>query len=73
MIEPGKAAREYVVRAQVAGVSWPLPADLDEGSLEQLLFSPGPAEGDRPLPDWPMVHQELRRKGVTLAQKFTPG
>ena len=60
-------AREYVVRAQAAGVSWPLPADLDDAALERLLFPPGPTEGQRPLPDWPLVHQELRRKGVTLA------
>ena len=59
--------REYVLRAQAAGVTWPLPADWDDGKLGQVLFPPVQAEGDRPLPDWPVVHQELRRKGVTLA------
>ena len=60
-------AREYVVRAQAACLPWPLPADLDEEGLERLLFPPDPAEVERPLPDWPQVHQELRRKGVTLS------
>jgi transposase len=60
-------AREFVVRAQAAGLSWPLPADLDDAALERLLFPPAPGEGQRALPDWPVIHQELRRKGVTLS------
>ena len=30
--------REYLERAQGAGLTWPLPADLDDGRLEALLF-----------------------------------
>jgi len=59
---------EYVRRAQEAGLSWPLPADLDDGVLERRLFplpSTLPA-ALRPLPDWAEVHAELRHKGVTL-------
>ena len=29
---------EYENRARQAGLSWPFPEDLDEGSLESLLF-----------------------------------
>jgi transposase len=59
---------DYVLRAQAAGLSWPLPEDLDEEALEQLLFPPAarPPRG-RPVPDWAELQAELRRKGVTLA------
>lgn len=59
---------EYLRRAHVAGLTWPLPAELTEAELELRLFPP-PVTGaaaERPLPDWAVVHRELRRKGVTL-------
>jgi transposase len=59
---------EYVRRAQVAGLSGPLPEALDAAALERLLF-PARRAGQfptPPLPDWATVHQELKRKGVTL-------
>jgi len=58
----------YVQRAQAAGLSWPLPEGLDEAALERLLFPPSPAHSLFPplAPDWAQVHQELKRKGVTL-------
>jgi transposase len=60
--------RDYVLRAKAAGLSWPLPEGMDEEQLERLLFPPPPASSrQRPEPDWPSIHQELRRKGVTLA------
>lgn len=58
----------YIRRAERAGLSWPLPSELGDVQLERLLFPPPlcvPAS-QRPLPDWAKVHQELRRKGVTL-------
>jgi transposase len=60
---------EYLRRAGTAGVSWPLPAGLDEAALERLLFPPpASAKGRRiPEPDWAAVHRELKRPGVTLA------
>ena len=59
---------EYLSRAAAAGLSWPLPAEMDEAMLERLLFPPPTlvAPSDRLLPDWSQVHTELRRKGVTL-------
>jgi len=59
--------RDYLLRAEAAGLRWPLPEEPDEEALEQLLFPPAPdASRHRPLPDWPALHQELRRKGMTL-------
>jgi transposase len=61
------AVQRYVERATAAGLSWPLPAGLDDATLERRLFPPPPSLGpSRPLPDYAEVHQELRRKGVTL-------
>lgn len=58
---------DYLTRAQQAGLTWPLPDDLDDAQLEARLFAlpatPGVA---RPLPDPAWLHQELKRPGVTL-------
>ena len=59
---------EYLRRAQVAGLSWPLPESVDDTDLERRLFpAPPSSRTDRPLPDWSEVHRELRRKSVTLS------
>ena len=61
------AVADYVCRAQAVGLSWPLPDDLDESTLEARLFPVAPvAPPSRPLPDWATVHRELTREGVTL-------
>jgi len=60
--------KDYLLRAERAGLSWPLPPELDEASLEHLLFSSKPSispEG-RQMPSPAYLHQELKRKGVTL-------
>ena len=58
---------DHLRRAERAGVSWPLPAGLDDDALEAMLFPPAPpAAEQRPQPDFTTVHKELRRKGVTL-------
>lgn len=59
---------EYLRRAAEAGLSWPLPQELDEDELNRLLFPKPSGSGKRelPLPDWKQVHRELRHKGVTL-------
>ncbi len=60
---------DYLRRAKVAGIAWPLPPELDdEEALERVLFVPPDEQRpSRPLPDWRRVHTELRRKHVTLA------
>lgn len=59
---------EYLRRATAAGLSWPLPDELDETDVERLLFPflPMIVGKDRALPDWLETHKELRHKGVTL-------
>jgi transposase/mannose-6-phosphate isomerase-like protein (cupin superfamily) len=60
---------DYLRRFRESGLNWPLPAEMADSELERRLF---PVTGstpahERPLPDWAWVHQELRRKGVTLS------
>ena len=63
------AVSDYISRALRAGLSWPLPEDISEEGLERLLFPPPPAVSPdrRPLPDWSLLHRELKRPGVTLS------
>jgi transposase len=63
------AAGECLRRARRAGLTWPLPENMNDEVLERLLY-PSPqatATDRRPQPDWPAIHRELRRPGVTLA------
>lgn len=57
----------YSQRAKEVGLTWPLPADLNDNDLEQLLFPSPKVSGrhGRIPPDCATIHQELKRKGVT--------
>lgn len=60
---------EYLVRAEQAGLTWPLAEDLDEDGLYQLLFPERVKAVDpsvRALPDWEELHKELKKRSVTL-------
>jgi transposase len=59
----------YLQRAAAAGLQWPLPEDLDDAALEARLFArPAvPPARDRVVPEWPQLHQELKKPGVTLS------
>jgi transposase len=62
----------YLSRAETAGVGWPLPAEMDDKELRDLLFSSQKSvlEARRPLPEMEYIHKELRgkrhSKGITL-------
>ena len=60
--------RDYLDRAQRAGLGWPLPSELDEASLEHQLFPSLHAvpQEKRQMPSPEYLHQELKKKGVTL-------
>jgi transposase len=59
---------DYLRRAKLAGISWPIPPELGDAALERLLFGPaGFQDGaTKPLPDWANVHTEFQRRSVTL-------
>jgi transposase len=59
---------DCVRRASLANLSWPLPLEMDDDRLIGLLYPP-----NKPLTpeksgdiDWAYIHQELKRKHVTL-------
>jgi len=58
----------YLQRASQAGVVWPLPESITDDQLRDLLFASQkpPADAQRSLPPMSELHQQLRRKGVTL-------
>ena len=60
------AVTKYVRRALQKGVGWPLAADVDESRLEALLFGKVASSERYARPDFAYLHQELKRKGVTL-------
>lgn len=64
---------DYLKRAAAAGLSWPLPEDLSDHQLSDLLYPqpPQPSQKAAFLPDWEKVHLELRKKGVTLRLLWT--
>ena len=71
---PRTTVRRYVVRALEVGLGWPLPPELDDRALEERLYgraAPAPSTDPRPVPDWSVVHRELRRKSVTLQLLWT--
>lgn len=66
-ISPSTAI-EYIRRAELAGIGWPLPDGIDDTALQSQLF-PEERSGrwlPRPDPQYEALNQELRKKGVTL-------
>ena len=62
--------KEYLIRAEKAGLSWPLPSDLDDTAIENLLFPSSPAtslSSCKPqMPPMEYLYRELKKKSVTL-------
>lgn len=67
---PASTVGDYLQRAEAAGLSWPLPETLSDPELMERLTKPTGAQPEseppKPLPDWSSIHEQLRRKGVTL-------
>jgi hypothetical protein len=63
------AVGDYVRRAAVVGLNWPIPDEIDDAELERRLFPPADTASsvERAEPDWSQIHAELKRRGVTLA------
>ena len=65
--------QDYLTRAAAGGLVWPLPPDLTDEALEQLLFpDPRSKPGARRYvePDWPVLVREMKRPGVNLSVLF---
>jgi transposase len=60
--------KEYLHRAEQAKVIWPLSGEMDDATLENRLFPPAPliSSEKRQMPPMEYLHQERKRKGVTL-------
>ena len=70
---PRPAVDGYLRRAQAAGLSWPLPVELDDGALERLLFPLSPALPDtaRAVPDWSAVSRVMQLSPPVVIE-FSP-
>ncbi len=59
---------EYLRRAGVIGITWPVAEEIDDAELDRRLF-PVPGDGTtgpRPAIEWPKIHEEMKGRGVTL-------
>jgi transcriptional regulator with XRE-family HTH domain len=69
---------DYLARAEAAGITWPLPEDLDDAAVEARLF-PGHGEEPRrrrPEPDWAWRYPQRVckwRRRCTLLLDENPG
>jgi hypothetical protein len=63
--------QECLRRARAAGLSWPLPADVDDEALWARLY-PRAVEPPRyPTPDFARIQSELTHKGAYNVPVFT--
>ena len=62
------AIQNLLNKAARARVGWPLPEELADEALVKLLYPSrsGAGRGEFQLPEWSTVHQELKRKDMTL-------
>jgi transposase len=61
------AVGKYVSLAKVAGVDCAVADGLDDAELESRLYRPAvPRASHQLAPDFGLIHQELKRSGVTL-------
>jgi hypothetical protein len=68
------AVCQYLKRAQVAGITWPLPEGWNEARLEEALFKPSPrrvAENHRPVPDFAYYSVPYRLHGEMVEIRST--
>jgi transposase len=70
------AVNSYLGRARMVGLGWPFADEFSDAELETLLYPappklypapPNVAAERRPVPNWSVVHRELRRPNMTLA------
>ena len=61
------AIQKLLAKADAQGLSWPLPPELDDQKLAQLFYPNADTRSSRrfQVPDWSVIHQELKCKGMT--------
>ena len=60
------SVNDMVRKAREVGLKWPLPEDLDDQKLEELLYAkPEVTPEGKVLPDFSYINRELTKKGVT--------
>jgi len=70
------AIQKLLSQAESLGLIWPLPPALDDAELARMFYPGTDTTATRrfQLPDWPAMHQELKRKGMTkqlLGEEYT--
>jgi transposase len=64
---PKATVGKYARLARAAGVDWTIARNLSDDELEARLYQPAVPRASRHLePDYALIHQELKRPGVTL-------
>jgi transposase len=63
---PHTTVAVFLRRSKEAGLTWPLPDDLDDDALERRLFDAAAPSASHAAPDFAAVKKELAIKGVTL-------
>jgi hypothetical protein len=63
---------EYLRRAAVVGITWPVPAALDDVALERKLFTPPfTSEPGRPQPEWARRPRETVSRSLLRSNRST--
>jgi transposase len=59
--------QKLLAKAKQAEITWPLPEDMDDSQLAILIYPKADVRPSARLqaPDWSLVHQELKGKGIT--------
>jgi transposase len=57
---------KYLSLSKSAGIGWPLSEEMDEAKLRDILRPHAAKVSHYSEPDYASLHQELKRKGVTL-------
>ena len=57
---------DVLARAKEAGLSWPLPDDLDDSGLETRLYPSAKRSHRQAQPDFAAIYRALKQRGVTL-------
>jgi transposase len=61
------AVSKYINATAAVGIEWPLPEGYDISTIEKLLSQSKEESSSKPMPDFPTIFLDLKKKGVTLS------